>query len=55
MLRRMFKRLLAVLLVALALELMRRARIVLSVVRSLETIIRRRENEGRTQPLQEVD
>lgn len=49
MLRKLFNRLLAIMLVALALELMRRARIVLSVVRKLEQIVRR--NEGRTQPL----
>lgn len=51
MFRRMFNRLLAIMLVASALELMRRVRIVLSVVRKLEQIVRR--NEGRTQPLQD--
>ena len=53
MLRRMFNRLLAIALVAFILEMMRRVRLVLSVVRTLEAIVRRRESEGRTQPLQE--
>ena len=51
MFRRMSNRLLAVLLVALALELMRRVRLVVNVVRNLEQIVRR--NEGRTQPLRD--
>ena len=55
MLRKLFNRLLAIMLVASALELMRRVRLVVTVVRPLEAIVRRRESERRTQPLQEVD
>lgn len=49
MFRKLFNRLLAIMLVALALEAMRRVRLAVNVVRKLETIVRR--NEGRTQPL----
>lgn len=51
--RRLFNRLLAIMLVASALELMRRVRIVLSVVRSLESVIKSRGSGGSTQPLQD--
>lgn len=55
MFRRLFHRLLAIMLVALALETLRRVRMILHEVRRLESIVRSRESERRTHPLQEVD
>lgn len=49
--RKLFNRLLAIILVALALELIRRARLVVNVVRGLESIVKGRRESGSTQPL----
>lgn len=53
MFRRMCNRLLAIMLVASALELMRRVRLAVNVVRSLESVIKSRGSGGSTQPLQD--